>query len=79
MNSNQPSRSSERVLDRELSKIINATHHDPFSVLGKHNIDGTEIVRVFMPRATEVQLPDISANFQRIPDTDLFEWKGEPG
>ena len=79
MSTNQPAQSSAQNLEPELSKILDATHHDPFSVLGKHTIDGTEIVRVFMPRATEVQLPDISANLHRIPNTDLFEWKGEPG
>ena len=79
MSTNQPTKASKQTLDPELSKIIEATHHDPFSVLGKHSIDSTEIVRIFMPRATEVLLPDISASLQRIPHTDLFEWKGEPG
>ena len=79
MSTNQPAQASEQILDADLSKIINATHHDPFAVLGKHTIGSTDIVRVFLPRATEVQLPDISAILQRIPNTDLFEWKGESG
>ncbi len=79
MNTNQPSQPREAMLDSELTKIIEAKHHDPFAVLGKHSVGGTEIVRAFIPSAVEVTLPDISAVLQRVPNTDLFEWKGEPG
>ncbi|HEY5604773.1 MAG TPA: 1,4-alpha-glucan branching protein GlgB [Gammaproteobacteria bacterium] len=64
-------------LDPELQKIINAQHHDPFSILGIHRMGSTDIVRAFIPRAQKVQLPEINATLQRIPNTDLFEWRGE--
>jgi len=70
-----PARGAQ-TLAPELQKIIDARHHDPFSVLGKHNVGGTDIVRVFLPRAREVQLPAVNGTVQRIPNTDLFEWRG---
>jgi 1,4-alpha-glucan branching enzyme len=68
---------SVSALDPELQKIIDARHHDPFTVLGKHRVGSTDIVRVFNPRAHEIQLPTINGSLQRIPDTDLFEWRGD--
>ncbi len=70
-----PARGAQ-TLAPELQMIIDARHHDPFSVLGKHNVGGTDIVRVFLPRAREVQLPAVNGTLQRIPNTDLFEWRG---
>ena len=70
-----PARGTQ-TLAPELQMIIDARHHDPFSVLGKHNLAGTDIVRVFLPRAREVQLPAVNGTLQRIPNTDLFEWRG---
>jgi 1,4-alpha-glucan branching enzyme len=76
VNTDSAPASGAQTLAPELQKIIDARHHDPFSILGKHSVAGTDIVRVFLPRAREVQLPAINATLQRIPNTDLFEWRG---
>ena len=57
-----------------LRKIIEARHHDPFSILGKHG----NTIRVFIPGVQEIRLaesPDGNAGkkFQRIENTDCFE------
>ncbi|WP_455222424.1 1,4-alpha-glucan branching protein GlgB [Kaarinaea lacus] len=74
-----PAPNDVSTLAPDLQKIIEARHHDPFSILGKHNVAGTDIVHAFIPRAREVYLPAINATMQRIPHTDLFEWRGEAG
>ncbi|KPJ95022.1 MAG: hypothetical protein AMJ55_05010, partial [Gammaproteobacteria bacterium SG8_15] len=76
VNTDSAPASGIQALAPELQKIIDARHHDPFSVLGKHNVAGTDIVRVFLPRASEVQLPAVNGTLQRVPNTDLFEWRG---
>lgn len=59
-------------LDLDTKKIIDARHHDPFSVLGLHTIDNKEIIKVFLPYAESVSLGKKGTQFERIPDTDVF-------
>ncbi len=78
-------------VSEEVLKIIEARHFDPFSVLGKHNLnDGSNqaIVRVFIPRARAVylskeinkdKLDTQSMELQRIKGTDVFQWQGPKG
>ncbi len=66
-------------LDHELERIAQARHHDPFSVLGKHHEQDLDLVRVFLPQADEVTIVEGNVRLERIPDTDLFEWRGTPG
>ncbi len=64
-------------LNDDLQRIINSSHHDPFSVLGKHPIDKDNcIIRVFLPMAEEVRLADLGTPLHRIEGTDFFEWHG---
>ena len=64
----------------DLYKIAEARHHDPFAVLGKHAETGNdEVVRVYIPGAAEVTLVENNQSLQRIPHTDLFEWRGKRG
>ncbi len=67
----------------DLYKIAEARHHDPFAVLGKHAETGDgqsdksyEFIRAYIPGATEVTLVENNQSLQRIPFTDLFEWRG---
>ncbi len=63
-------------LNTDFKRISEARHHDPFSVLGLHS-DGSEIVvRAFIPSAAEVCIED-GIVMNRMPDSDLFEWRGE--
>ncbi len=66
-------------LDEGLRRIIEARHHDPFAVLGRHRCDGEEQVRAFLPDAEEVWLTETGARLERLLGTDLFEWRGAPG
>jgi len=71
---------STKKLDAELQKIIDACHHDPFAILGKHRLDAkTEIVRALIPDITELKIQPHNLSMQRIPKTPLFEWRGAPG
>ena len=66
-----------RDLSDELIRIIEARHHDPFSVLGRHPAGGSSVVvRAHIPHATEVWIAEKNLALSRIPDTDLFEWRG---
>ncbi|QIK38619.1 1,4-alpha-glucan branching protein GlgB [Caldichromatium japonicum] len=64
-------------LPEPLKRIIEARHHDPFEVLGRHEEDGRVIVRVFLPLAEQVRLVEADAWMQRIEGTDFFVWEGD--
>jgi 1,4-alpha-glucan branching enzyme len=57
----------------ELQAILEARHHDPYEVLGKHWEDDHEVIRVHLPGARNVRVIDGDLTLQRIGDTDLFE------
>jgi 1,4-alpha-glucan branching enzyme len=59
-------------LDSDTIKIIEAKHHDPFSVLGPHTVNGKDIIKVFLPYAETVSLGQKGPEFKRIPGTDIF-------
>ena len=63
----------------QLQRILDANHHDPFSVLGRHLEGDKEVVRAFIPRAKQVQIADTEIQLERITNSDLFEWSGKPG
>jgi len=58
-------------------RVMEARHHDPFTVLGRHPHGLGEVIRVFLPEAETVELLHGAESFTmaRVPDTDLFEWK----
>ncbi|EGW55541.1 glycogen branching protein [Candidatus Endoriftia persephone str. Guaymas] len=58
-----------------LQRIIEARHHDPFEVLGRHLTGKKVEVTVFLPRARKVTLSDIDEPLERIEGTDLFRGK----
>ena len=65
-------------LSPELQRITQACHHDPFEVLGKHILADHVEVRVHIPYASEVTIAEGEWQMQRIEDTDIFEWHGDP-
>lgn len=70
---------TEIETDNELLKIIEARHHDPFSILGRHEKgNGHAVVRVFLPGASSVRILDIGQEMSRLKGTDIFQWEG-PG
>ncbi|MDM8567265.1 1,4-alpha-glucan branching protein GlgB [Candidatus Halobeggiatoa sp. HSG11] len=64
-------------LNNDLQKIVDARHHDPFSVLGKHSVNGKTTVRVYIPYAETVTIAEGNLPMQRIEGSDLFEWQGD--
>ncbi len=61
-------------LDPALKQIIDANHHDPFEVLGRHPHRNGEIFRVYLPQAETVWLNQPEGeSMVRVPGTDFFE------
>ncbi len=56
----------------DLIKIMEARHHDPFSVLGGHPVDGQLKISVYMPYAESVRLSDTNIALERVAGTDFF-------
>lgn len=69
------------VAETEIQRLLDARHHDPFSILGKHQDPQTEqeVVRVLMPNATQVLIHPGDLPLKRIKKTPLFEWQGTLG
>ncbi len=57
-------------------RIIEARHHDPFEVLGRHADGERAVIRVFLPRAERGDLVEADEPFNRVEGTDLFVWEG---
>ena len=65
--------------DPDIERLLYGRLHEPRNVLGIHAAgDGDVVVRVLLPNAARVQLVEPAADFERVPGTALFEWKG-PG
>jgi len=65
-------------LPEPLKRIVEARHHDPFDVLGRHVRGATCHLLAFLPRAERVRVIESGIELERIPGTDLFEWEGDP-
>jgi 1,4-alpha-glucan branching enzyme len=64
-------------LPEPLARIIEARHHDPFEVLGRH-LEGDQMtVRAFLPHAERVRIAEAGVELTRIEGTDLFTWEGD--
>jgi 1,4-alpha-glucan branching enzyme len=56
------------------TRVLEARHHDPFAILGRHpQADGQVVLRVLQPRAAQVRLGADGPLLERIGETDLFE------
>ena len=63
-------------LQQDFVRLIEARHHDPFDVLGRRVEGDQALVRVFLPRARKVRLPDQNLVLKRVPNTDIFQGSG---
>jgi 1,4-alpha-glucan branching enzyme len=70
---------SNNVLDSDAIKIMEAKHHDPFSILGRHLKNNHIQVKVYLPYAETVSFSHNGVVLNRLPDTDFFEYNAEPG
>ena len=64
-------------LDSESIKIIEAKHHDPFSVLGRHPYDKLINVKVYLPYAESVSFANGGPDIPRISGSDFFEYTAQ--
>ncbi len=65
-------------IQNDLSRIIEAKHHDPFKVLGFD--EKNQLFRVFLPYAESVFVLTSEPSkepVKRLPDSDFFEWHGD--
>ncbi len=70
---NKPSQ--RNPLDSDIIKIIEAKHHDPFSVLGRHTENQKAVIKAFLPYAEKVRIGGVDGpEMQRIIGTDFFEY-----
>ena len=60
------------TLDSDSIKISEATHHDPFSILGRHIKNKQTKVKVYLPYAETVSITGYG-ELQRMAGTDFFE------
>ncbi len=66
--------------DDDIEMIVQARHHDPYSVLGPHHLESEEIltIRAFLPHADQVyvrheETPQIIYPMKKIHEEGLFE------
>ncbi|ABK44027.1 glycogen branching enzyme [Magnetococcus marinus MC-1] len=69
-------------LSEPMQRLVEARHHDPFELLGRHpDGKGGVLVRVYMPYAEQVRILERGTqqvlNMQRIDGSDFFEWQGQ--
>ncbi|MEJ2643519.1 MAG: 1,4-alpha-glucan branching protein GlgB [Gammaproteobacteria bacterium] len=81
MSSDSVSTPRHKGLSPDLVRLVEARHHDPFSVLGRRSGKAGDRVRALIPGAQRVliELGQGSEAMTRVPGTDLFEWRGPPG
>jgi len=60
-------------MDAAFRLIVEARHHDPFSVLGRHTRKNQTTIKAYMPYAETVKLHYNDAELIRINGTDFFE------
>ncbi len=68
--------STKQLLSEDIIKIIEARHHDPFSILGAHQNGAQTTVTVFLPDTHKAWL-DNDLILKRIEGTDIFQWEGD--
>lgn len=77
----------DNALSQEMLRIVTATHHDPFEVLGRHSLGSAAttaadiVIRVFLPgaRSAALLIKDQAHPFTRVEGTDFFTWHGLSG
>ncbi|MEJ1296949.1 MAG: 1,4-alpha-glucan branching protein GlgB [Candidatus Sedimenticola sp. (ex Thyasira tokunagai)] len=67
------------ALSEDLRRIIDARHHDPFVVLGRHAFGKKERVTLFLPGVIKAVIEESGAELERLDATDLFVWEGAAG
>jgi len=66
-------------ISADIQRLLETRHHDPYTLLGKHNYANEVLVRAFIPGAAWVRIAENGASLQRMANTDLFAWHGPAG
>ncbi len=61
---------------RDIRRIEQARHHDPFAILGCHSLGGQRVIRAYLPDAARAQIAEGELAMQRLPNCDVFQWQG---
>ncbi len=68
---------NSNALSKPLQRILHASHHDPFEVLGRH-VQGKQVmVRAFLPHADQVEIIEIEQPMERVLGSGFFECRGD--
>ena len=67
------------VIETDHIKIIEAKHHDPFSILGRHEKNNQVHIKVYLPYAESVRLSNNGPELTRISGTDFFVYEDKTG
>ena len=66
-------------LHSDFERIVQARHHDPFAVLGRHPEDGKDLIRAYLPGADEVIIAEVVVEqVLSIAWTEMVKRYGEP-
>jgi 1,4-alpha-glucan branching enzyme len=71
-----PDNPSATAISADIQRLLDARHHEPFALLGKHNYTNSDLIRAFIPGAAWVRIVENGAAMQRMGNTDLFAWHG---
>ncbi len=63
----------------DIRRLSEGRHADPFAVLGRHDRDGGEVFRCFLPHSRGAWLESEQQPMQRHENSDLFEFRAEAG
>jgi len=63
-------------LTEDLRRLLDARHHDPFAVLGRHQEEDGVVVRAFMPQAESVAIAEGNHPLEPL-EGGLFQWRGQ--
>jgi 1,4-alpha-glucan branching enzyme len=65
------------TVNSDAIKIIEAKHHDPFSVLGRHPCEDGMVVKCYLPYVESLSFADSGVAIPRIPGSDFFQYFAE--
>ncbi|MGD8926372.1 MAG: 1,4-alpha-glucan branching protein GlgB, partial [Thioalkalispiraceae bacterium] len=77
LKSNDITSTKPETLTDDFVRLLNARHHDPFSILGRHPDGDETVIRSFSPHTQSLQIKETNQPLNRIANTDLFEWRGK--
>ena len=62
-----------KLLNNDMLKIMDARHHDPFSVLGRHAKKDLIQITIYLPYAESVSFSHDGSELERITGSDFFQ------